>query len=153
VQAKNEARLLSSRASGELTIAVWAQTLVPTSANILAYLGSPTTGVNQSIHTSGGVYHNFNWGGNAFNMASFPETPWQFLVATWSDGGDSHLYVNGELVSTFSGTVVNPPEFAFQVGYSPVTGWVHRGPIGEVAFFDRALDASEIQQMYEVGSP
>lgn len=78
---------------------------------------------------------------------------WHHVVGIW-DGSRKYLYLNGVLEST-SGAINSPINTnIFNIGIgenSQATGRYWNGWIDEVAFFDRAIDVTEIQRQYASG--
>ena len=88
---------------------------------------------------------NFTSSSSAYN---FDE--WTHVTAVISATGHE-IHVNGQLISSFSSTVL-PPSYAtnMRVGtWNHAAGREFKGDIDEVKIYDRALTASEIQNAYD----
>jgi hypothetical protein len=78
---------------------------------------------------------------------------WHHVVGIW-DGSRKYLYLNGilEAVSLPINSPINTNIFNFGIGENPqFTGRHWNGWIDEVAFFDRAIDVTEVQRQYLSG--
>ena len=78
---------------------------------------------------------------------------WYFVAAT-ADGTNLNLYLNGSLLNSSPGTMTNyySSTYPFRIGYGVLdaTGNYFNGAIDEVALFNRALTASQLQALYHV---
>ena len=82
---------------------------------------------------------------------------WNHVAMTYDQTGYCSLYVNGMQVATqFFGVFEMKTDKGLYIGYRPQTpydGWYSfNGGIDEVAIFNRALTAEEIQSIYFAGS-
>jgi hypothetical protein len=78
---------------------------------------------------------------------------WHHVVGIW-DGSRKYLYLNGvlEAISTAVNSPINTNIFNIGIGENPQsTGRYWNGWIDEVAFFDRAIDVTEVQRQYASG--
>jgi fibronectin type 3 domain-containing protein/regulation of enolase protein 1 (concanavalin A-like superfamily) len=78
---------------------------------------------------------------------------WYFVAAT-ADGTNVSLYLNGSLLKSLPGTMTNYYNSAdpFRIGYGVLdgSGNYFKGAIDEVALFNRALTAGQLQALYTV---
>lgn len=78
---------------------------------------------------------------------------WHFVAGTY-DGSTAAIYLNGSLVNSVaaSGTLKDSTT-PLNIGRSEEGGWPHHfgGDIDDVRIYDRALSATEIQQLYYYG--
>ena len=83
--------------------------------------------------------------------ATLNSNTWYF-VATTADGTNINLYLNGNLLNSSPGTMTNyySSTYSFRAGYGALdaTGNYFNGVIDEIALFDRALTASQLQSLY-----
>lgn len=89
----------------------------------------------------------------AIGSTALSADTWYHLVG-WYDGNDIKVYLNGvqDATNSFSGTALSVPGTPFNVGnYNDGSGNSFDGTIDEVAYYDRALTLSEIQQLYNSG--
>ncbi len=75
-----------------------------------------------------------------------PLNTWSFVVATW-DGSYAKLYVNGQLKSTNATTGSGNISTATNIG-AENTSRQFNGSIDDVRIYNRALSATEIQDLY-----
>ena len=80
---------------------------------------------------------------------------WYHVVADFTSGNDTHLYVNGKLVDTVAGTTfaipTNPPLFIgsrANASGTVETARLFPGSIANFRLFNRALTSDEIYQLY-----
>ena len=78
---------------------------------------------------------------------------WYFAAAT-DDGTNLSLYLNGSLLKSLPGAVTNYYNSTdpFRIGYAVLdsSGNYFKGAIDEVALFNRALTAGQLQALYNV---
>lgn len=78
---------------------------------------------------------------------------WFHVVATHESGSDK-LYVNGSLEASGSASNFSTTDAVnLRIGSSKVFGLHHRGLIDEVSFFNSALSASNVADIYNSGVP
>jgi hypothetical protein len=78
---------------------------------------------------------------------------WQHLVVTYESGVGIKIYLNGTAQSSgiLSGTTVNPTPSEFTIGRDGASGSFTRflnGKLDELAVFNTALTAQEVQNIY-----
>ena len=80
---------------------------------------------------------------------------WYHVVADFTSGNDTHLYVNGKLVDTVAGTTfaipTNPPLFIgsrANASGTVETARLFPGSIANFRLFNRALTSDEVWQLY-----
>jgi hypothetical protein len=93
-------------------------------------------------------------------VACLTKGVWHHLVGTY-DGTMMRLYLDGEIVTSPSGVVSEIPysygelitnDVPISIGWNGAWGEHWSGLIDEVGIYNRALDASEIQAIYDAGS-
>ncbi len=81
----------------------------------------------------------------------FVEGEWTHLVLVWNDDQTWTMYCDGIEEATSSATTDNTMTISyFGVGYSSSTFY---GKISDVAIFSRALNQSDVKEIYNYGSP
>jgi hypothetical protein len=117
----------------------------PTNRGILLYHDDPN---------GWAFYINTNAGLKSF-QSTFTATAsvWQHLVVTYESGVGIKIYLNGTAQSSgiLSGTTVNPTPSEFTIGRDGASGSFTRflnGKLDELAVFNTALTAQEVQDIY-----
>lgn len=156
-------------AYSEITVSVWVKSdIIGTDKGVLfaaapdgsdnelglRYDNSGSSGggddvIKMSISTDASV--------QSYESANFVQTTsWQHLLLTWRSGESLKLYINGVLdVPTYtsgniSGTLGQMSDFRIGQGTKDSSGsW--DGLIDEVRIYNRVLNSSEIQQLYQEG--
>lgn len=89
---------------------------------------------------------------------SFRLGEWTHLALSW-DGSDVRFYVDGALAGTQPATGVYSTDSFFGIGYRSEEGFEDEeldfefaGAVDEVGYFDRALDAMEVGEIFAAGS-
>jgi len=132
------------------TISFWAKPSNCGSSSEVQFFDSPGDNIGVSCKTGGVIA---NWAGGG----SYPVTgsnvwkngTWIYITVT-SQGGTNKLYVNGALNTT--GTAGNT--FGSGTGYIGQVnggGRYYGGIIDDFRLYNRALSASEVQQLYDLG--
>ncbi len=108
-----------------------------TGGNDVIKAGITVSGVDQQLESSENIQ----------------TTGWQYIVLTWSSGGQLMLYVDGVLDSPTansvaqSGSINGATKFIIgRGGKDAYSSW--NGSIDEVRIWNRSLSASEVNQMY-----
>jgi Concanavalin A-like lectin/glucanases superfamily len=111
---------------------------------------------NKSIHlrVGSGGYVRFGFYNNDLdsNTGVFSANKWNHIVNTYDvTSGNRSIYVNGSMVAhdsvaAFTGDTVG------QIGYWPISGERWLGRIDDVRIYNRALSATEIKQLYNLGA-
>ena len=92
-------------------------------------------------------------GSNQATLVTDISTKKWYNVATVRDGNDFTLYINGIAKKTTTLAVGDTNNtYPFRCGYAPSSKYPYNGLIDEVALFNRALTASEIKTLYELGA-
>ncbi len=112
---------------------------------------SVTAGYGLSSYTDG-LEFNFYSGGwrRTTPRVTIPANEWHHVVGTF-DGNDAYLYVDGEQSASlgYVGTIIPATGHSLHIGYwRPRRPCYFHGSIDEVAIYDRALSAEEIQRIY-----
>lgn len=90
------------------------------------------------------------------------DTNWNHYVICFGDAGDPNVrfYINGVLDATWSETLpLNVPSQGLYFGASPNTGsatalrYYFRGAINNVSYWNKKLSITEVQEIYNGGSP
>jgi hypothetical protein len=93
--------------------------------------------------------------GTTVGLPFIPQTPtdtWRHVAFTIKSG-DSHLYVDGNLVGSSAVTYSTlSPTSTFRIGSGYTGARFFKGQIDEVAYYDRALNVDEVQSIYRAGS-
>ena len=139
-----------------LTVSAWAYLTNGTAQQVIAskrHSGSPYYSYILSVannNPSFGVVNSSSAEATASdNTASVPNNQWFFLVGVY-DGSQVYIYLNGSLIgwqSALTGTVFDSNgNLNFGVGATPGTSL--DGKVDDVRIYNRALSATEIQQLY-----
>jgi len=166
VQVTNSGNFLTSPG----TMAMWFKTSAPT--GILygiqnAGVGGSPSGWVPSLYIANGYLHGvYGWTGGVSNQvvmySNVADGNWHLTVLE-SDGSKILMYVDGSLIGTLGFSSIDINFAGYQqigVGYgqswpdlsgSPSNWYYFNGQIDEVALFSRALNAGEIQTMYNSG--
>ncbi len=105
-------------------------------------------------------YFGFNTlNGEVYGIAGLPRNSWVHVVAVFYNGNPSsgsQLYINGvqQSLSYVWGASSNTQNVTapFRVGTDSTNSWPYRGKIDEVRVYNRALSASEILDLYNIGA-
>ncbi|MFH1726564.1 MAG: LamG-like jellyroll fold domain-containing protein [Elusimicrobiota bacterium] len=148
--------------SREFTVAAWAKYDAIAGNDIIAgtsvvghdqwsftswYLGWWTTGTTEiAFH----IFRDPDNAGLTANSHVVPEVgKWYHVVGT-REGGEHKIYINGELKDQV------PTAKAWDITHTYIgrtsQGYFHNGLVDEVAIYDRALSAEEVQAAYQAGS-
>ncbi len=85
---------------------------------------------------------------NAYVEATIPVGQWSQVVGTY-DGQFVRLYVNGKLSGSLAySQAIDHSNQPLQIGGTPNSGQSWKGGIDEVAVYDRALTANQVQEHY-----
>jgi len=105
------------------------------------------------IQTDNHVYFFTDQGSSTIYAQSLPLNQWHFLAATFVANSTRNIYLDGQLVATTScgeHAINNNP---FWIGNNQVFGpRCFQGQIGEVAIFNRALSATEINTAFAMAA-
>lgn len=113
-------------------------------------------GSNQAQANTGDCVCNaLNCKKTATTVSTVPTKEWVNIVAVFNSLGDSDIYFNGALQSvTYTGTATafNQSSLSFKIGRSGRSPTADMdGMIDDVRIYNRALSATEIQQLYSMG--
>ncbi|NIP25986.1 MAG: hypothetical protein GWN67_16725 [Phycisphaerae bacterium] len=84
-------------------------------------------------------------------LEGFAVGKWNNIVGTWNSS-NIKIYGNGELKDTQANTLsdlVTSDDYPVRIGSDNGDGWFFDGLIDEVAIYNRALSAEEVEQIYE----
>lgn len=145
-----------------ITISVWAN---PTSANnfarfidfgtgagannIIFYRGGTGTGLNYNvIDGAGNSMSNMSYAGLVLNQ-------WKLYTVTVTAGGLATIYINGSSMATASG-FADPTNVTRTSNFIGRSNWssdsYYAGSMDDLRMYNRALSASEVQQLYTQGA-
>jgi hypothetical protein len=120
------------------------------------------TGVEQQFTLQLNTDNKIGWwtgngstGGDVVESVTTPVAgKWYFVAATIS-GTSKKLYINGALDNSGTGTAIGANSVPLTIGSKWNSGGSYfeffPGPIDEVRTYNRALSASEVQQLYNLG--
>ena len=150
-----------------LTIECWAKRLNASQVHILVEKGGDYTGGQNDYEIalndtySGGSF-GFSSGGAARSCVVTPDTAWHhYAVVAVSGQADPILYIDGvqQAITLRSGAgtmnlVASTRALHLGAQLDPQTGWFYYSDtlIDELAIYNRALAAAEIQAIYNAGS-
>lgn len=105
--------------------------------------------IKSNFATTSDRYKLYTIDGPNLNISSFvvSQDVWYNIVVTQS-GTERKLYVNGNLISTFTGIPALNLGNNFQIGRFQNSPHYFNGKIDEVAIFNTALSSDKIQQIY-----
>ena len=108
--------------------------------------------IKSNFATTSDRYKLYTIDGPNLNISSFVVTQdvWYNIVVTHS-GGERKLYVNGNLISTFTVPALNLGN-NFEIGRFQNTPHYFNGKINEICIFDYAFSASQVTTLYGTGS-
>lgn len=91
--------------------------------------------------------------GNIATVSNMNTGQWKHYAWTWTSAGTYNVYVNGVLETTGTRTGANlvdsDDEIRFCAYKNPSFGGYFNGSLDDVRFYNRALSASEISQLYQ----
>ena len=165
---------LSVAARNEITLVAWINPSVyPSSDNLGMIIGSQcdqcgTAGA--AIHLDGRYMHGGIPGGIHFQIGlenygwsttssegttgvAVPLNQWSHVVATWKSGNTKKVYINGLLVTNWptvwTGNIKYNSNTEMDIGKQSDLGRYFNGFIDDARVYNRALSASEVQQLYQ----
>ncbi|MCX6923215.1 MAG: LamG domain-containing protein, partial [Verrucomicrobia bacterium] len=137
--------------SGAFTVEAWLNPAIV--GGTMCPLASFHEGVRSGwliyMSTTGWNFRTYNQNAATFAVNILGGTPtagtWNHVAGVW-DGSQGYLYVNGTLQGTSPATnFVANPDGAFTIGSRSDSAFYWGGSVGDVAFYNRALSAQEIQ--------
>jgi hypothetical protein len=139
---------------GALTIAAWIQTSDLAAAEGMSIASKRIASANQDVYnlffwTGQKLYGRVNASGEISSLTVFEDDIW-YHVAFVFDGQKGKLYVDGnmEVDSNHPENTVNETPASLWIGeLDPNRGFKWKGLMDEVAIWDRALDAAEIEAL------
>jgi hypothetical protein len=145
----------SNLGSSYMTVSAWIYTSTfNTNGSIYNRRTADNTGgvTMQPYNTSGNIICYFYIGGIWVSVATsiaLPVSQWGLITYTY-DGSTIKAYVNGIPAgsTSVSGTINNPTSPLVQIGKNVTSATTFNGLIDEVRIYNRALSASEVQQLY-----
>lgn len=115
------------------------------------------TGSNgYQVTLNGGTFEYFGGVARNFGTGYTSTTAWYMLTVTHTGGANGTLkgYVNGSLVNTFTDTYTSLTSQNFYIGRNFAgNAYSHNGYIDEVGVWSSVLDADEISDIYNSGTP
>ena len=115
------------------------------------------TGSNgYQVTLNGGTFEYFGGTARNFGTGYTSTTDWYMLTVTHTGGANGTLkgYVNGSLVNTFTDTYTSLTSQNFYIGRNFAgNAYSHNGYIDEVGVWSSVLDADEISDIYNSGTP
>jgi len=139
--------------------------LMPSAFTISFWMKQDDTGINtvvqKSTSTSNGYQIYFNNGDflyagdgvKTFASSLLTSTTNWYHVAVTHDGSSLKGYVDGSLINTFSSTITSNTANLTLGRHVSGSGFYHHGKVDEFSLHSSALDASNIFQIYNNGSP
>src|SRR5581483_6715243 len=121
------------------------------SENVMCFVGKRDTNCGatweyqMAFDPTNGMYFNSSSAG-VYTGIQMPVDTWLHLAATF-DGGTLSFYTNGVLAATNTGTLGPANNAPLEIGSSGGCSLFH-GLIDELAIYNRALSAAEIQAIY-----
>mgnify|MGYP000328605514 CR=1 FL=1 len=147
--------------SDKITISVWVKPNNITGSNMIVMKGQSSGNlVNYALRITGGqidfFYGNTVWQGWRTTNANLVNGVWQHIVAAGTIGANHNMriYVNGKLLTSvcFWGNCDLLPvtnNSYFRIGHSDGYGQNFNGIIDELTFFNRQLNSSEVNLLYQ----
>ncbi len=143
---------LSSGVSTAGSILAWVNLAqLPSTAGRIFYVAGTSAVADDfdlQIQTDNKLYFYTDSGGSVSSPTALTAADlgtWIFVAATFTASGDRNLYINGTLVNSNVPGSHYDSASPFTVGYSNVFGGrAFNGDIGQVAFFNTDLSASQI---------
>ena len=131
----------------EFTVSCWIK-LSSASQNsgiIASGLGAQTLG----IYYINGLFFLANDADYITSPSGPPMNVWLFVVGTYKSGSQFVLYLNGSpIASKSAGVLVIAQTDPFHIGVNPASGRFASAIFDEVAIYNRALSAAEVQALY-----
>ena len=111
--------------------------------------GGYTNGTSFSLYINSDTYRVDYWGGQYDNFSPIVSNEWQHVVLS-HDGISSHsFYLNGILKYSNNHAINLTNSGAAYIGsYKLGNGYSFTGVIDDIRIYNRALSASEVQQLY-----
>ena len=111
-----------------------------------------TPGVFVSIIANGALANAISTGGSV-NQSNFPINTWTMVTITYTIAGQLALFINGSLTQTIQTSPIQNITSNFYFGSMPSGGsngsfYPFQGKLDDVGFWNRALTACEIQNLY-----
>lgn len=108
--------------------------------------GGSNAKLHGSIYTTGGQYVAVN------GTTNIPLNGWHHVALTHEANGAMKVYLDGQLEGTSAATAITPSTSGTN-GISLLAGWEPVGAkLDEVALYDRAMTATQVQQHYTRGT-
>ncbi len=138
------------------TVSLWVRPEYLNNQNIFVRTGvaGPAFSWSHQIRINNGTYENYLWDGTYRTLTGISPVilgKWTYIVATANNGGKMKLYVDGVLNAESSFNIGNmwTDGNRYLVGSSSGAGMSsYRGGLGNLLIFDRVLNDSEINQIY-----
>lgn len=139
--------------------------LMPTAFTISFWMKQDDTGINtvvqkSTLSTNGyQVYFNngdFLYGGDSvrtFASSLLTSTSAWYHVAVTHDGSSLKGYVDGSLINTFSSTITSSTANLTLGRHLSGSAFYHHGKVDEFSLHNSALDAANIDQIYNNSNP
>lgn len=146
----NDYVLTSNLDTGSVfTLAFWARNEA-TSSTIRAVCRSSAANAASLYRWSDGTWAFYTEGStnNALTSTGATGTAWTHVVGVY-DGTTKYLYINGVLHNSFVVTTGASGSAAFRIG-GDAFSQMWQGGIGDGRVYNRALSASEVQQLYQL---
>jgi hypothetical protein len=110
-----------------------------------------TYGNNTNLKPSLWLNLGGDWGSRVDAIGAIPLNQWTYVTATY-DGSNAKIYINGLLNNTAaaSGNLAENSDNVY-IGMGNSTNFIAKGSIDDVRIYNRALSATEVQQLYNAG--
>lgn len=146
--------------SDGFTISSWIMLATggPTNPRILGIQNSANVNYDLWQKTSDGKIYFTNYNGNnpatEISSSSPIATGTWYHVAVTIDAANSstRVYLNGNLAASSSNAVVKPVNPVTKLGVNVANPWYWKGSLDDIRFYDHALTACEVQELYHEGT-
>ena len=139
----------------DFTLEAWIKT-TDTGGTIVSKRGSNGADCSWQLYTNGGCLGGIVGGTSGDTTHAVANGVWHHVVmVNYNDGTQKFkFYVDGGPATGGGGTSGSATEDVdITIGNSSACTWAFQGTIDEIAIYDRALSASEIQGHYKMGRP
>lgn len=141
------------------SVSLWAKMTAGYTSSFNFLVAGGTSGSSRNFYigtnvTTGFIFVGFTHGGTNVNLQSTVYAPtagiWQHLVGTF-DGANIKLYFNGVMDTPFAAAFTPDTSASLSVGSAFSNAFFTTGSLDDVRIYNRALDATEVQILYQAG--